>query len=218
LSIITIIGAVPDPKRIRAPNHPRAEFQSHFGKNRCRGGKPTRRKVRFTAKNERARPRRGGIRLAAFPVSNRRTPASEVSNMKKWIAVLTVAALILGGAAACERKEYNQELSRADADTAARTGAPTAPMNEPATGMRAPANPNTGAQAEASATANQKILTGKMDVQDEDARTFIIEGNAQTYVAPQQADLDSLDGEQVTVRLDPNGRVQSIQAMSDREG
>ena len=137
--------------------------------------------------------------------------------MKKWIAVLPVAALILGGATACERKEYNKEMSRADAKTAERTGAPAAPMNEPA--MRAPANPNAnaGVQAEASATAGQKTLTGKMDVQDEDARTFIIEGNAQTYVAPQQADLDALDGEQVTVRLDPNGRVQSIETMSDRE-
>jgi len=137
--------------------------------------------------------------------------------MKKWIAVVPVAALILGGAAACERKDSNKEYSRADTtQTEAETR--TAPMNAPATGMRANPTPNTGAQAEASASATgQKILTGKMDVQDEDARTFIIEGNAQTYVAPQQADLDSLDGEQVTVRLDPNGRVQSIEKESDRE-
>ena len=148
---------------------------------------------------------------------------------KKWIALVPVVALTLGGATACQKKdkeysradtgirttqaETDKQYSRVDqADT--RTGAPAAP----AAGMRANPTPNTGAQAEASASATgQKILTGKMDVQDEDARTFIIEGNAQTYVAPQQADLDSLDGAQVTVHLDPNGRVQSIKKESDHE-
>ena len=133
---------------------------------------------------------------------------------KKWIAIVPVVALILGGATACQKKD--KEYSRAD--TGIRTTQAETDRQYSRPDQQANPTPNTGAQAEASAPATgQKILTGKMDVQDEDARTFIIEGNAQTYVAPQQADLDSLDGEQVTVHLDPNGRVQSIEKQSDRE-
>ena len=140
--------------------------------------------------------------------------------MKNWMMALPIAALILGGAAACEREDVTtQEYSRND------IGAAETPR--PVTGERqtAPA-PGTDMQNDAAANANmgaaaageRKILTGKMDVQNEDARTFILEGNAQTYVAPQQADLGQLDGEQVTVMTDANGRVTIIERTADREG
>ena len=122
--------------------------------------------------------------------------------MNRWKAILPAAALILGGAA-CERKDYNaKEYSRNDSG-----------IEESAKGMRDDAS-----AANNPAANDRHTMTGKLDVQDDDARTFILEGNSQTYVAPQQADLDELDGEQVTVMIDPNGRVVAIQKAADREG
>ena len=144
--------------------------------------------------------------------------------MKKWISIVPAAALILG-AAACERSDYvaqeqrtANEDARVAADAAAKPDARPAPAVNPAPGMpNAPANQPAG-MPQAAPPSDHQTLTGTMDVQDEDARTFILEGNAQTYTAPQQADLGELDGEQVTVILDANGRVITIEPESDREG
>jgi hypothetical protein len=132
--------------------------------------------------------------------------------MKQWMAILPVAALILGGAAACERADYTADTRMGANDTPAAQERMAAQdrMRDDA----AAANP---AAQPATPGADRQSFTGKLDVQDEDARTFILEGNAQTYVAPQQADLAALDGEQVNVMLDTNGRVISI-TMADREG
>ena len=142
--------------------------------------------------------------------------------MKKWISIVPAAALILG-AAACERSDYvaqrtADEDARVAADDTARPDVNRAPAVNPAPAMpNRPANPPAG-MPQAMPPSDHQTLTGTMDVQDEDARTFILEGNTQTYTAPQQADLGELDGEQVTVILDANGRVITIEPESDREG
>jgi hypothetical protein len=140
--------------------------------------------------------------------------------MKNRMMALAVTGLILG-AAACEREDVTtREYSRNDTGAAETPRAATdyerqtAPA--PGTAMR---NDAAAAAKPGAATAGERtVMTGKLDVQNEDARTFILEGNAQTYVAPQQADLDALDGEQVTVMMDANGRVTAIEITADREG
>jgi hypothetical protein len=62
-----------------------------------------------------------------------------------------------------------------------------------------------------------RVITGTLDVQDESTRTFQLEGETGTFIAPSAANLDELDGEEVTVRVDTTGRVQSIERTDETD-
>ena len=146
--------------------------------------------------------------------------------MKTTKIVLPIAALALAltGAAACT-PDY-------DADT--RTGeievSPDARMAQRDARPGAQPGAQPGIDAEIDRRAGEpalgerpmdpmaeQTLEGKLVVENETARTFTIEGETGRFVAPTTANLDTLDGAEVTVHIDDNGRVTSIERQSDRE-
>jgi len=146
--------------------------------------------------------------------------------MKTTKIVLPIAALALAltGAAACT-PDY-------DADT--RTGeievSPDARMAQRDARPGAQPGAQPGIDAEIDRRAGEpalgerpmdpmaeQTLEGKLVVENETARTFTIEGETGRFVAPTTANLDTLDGTEVTVHIDDNGRVTSIERQSDRE-
>jgi hypothetical protein len=59
-------------------------------------------------------------------------------------------------------------------------------------------------------------MTGLLTVKDPALRTFTIQGQTQVYVAPEDVQIQTFEGEDVVVTFDENGRVTSIEL--DREG
>ena len=139
--------------------------------------------------------------------------------MKTTKIVLPIAALALAltGAAACT-PDYDADTRTGeievspDARMAQRDARPGA---QP--GIDAEIDRRAGEPALGERPMAEQTLEGKLVVENETARTFTIEGETGRFVAPTTANLDTLDGAEVTVHIDDNGRVTSIERQSDRE-
>lgn len=143
--------------------------------------------------------------------------------MKTTKIVLPIAALALAltGAAACT-PDYDADTRTGeievspDARMAQRDARPGAqPGAQP--GIDAEIDRRAGEPALGERPMAEQTLEGKLVVENETARTFTIEGETGRFVAPTTANLDTLDGAEVTVHIDDNGRVTSIERQSDRE-
>ena len=63
-------------------------------------------------------------------------------------------------------------------------------------------------------TVTKKTTTtgpsGTVVIENESSRTFKLQGEARTFVAPPDVDLHGLSGKEVTVTVDPNGNVTKV--------
>ena len=148
--------------------------------------------------------------------------------MKTIKIALPIAALALAltGAAACT-PDYDADTRTGEIEVSpdarmaqrdARPGAqPGAQPGAAQPGIDAEIDRRAGEPALGERPMAEQTLEGKLVVENETARTFTIEGETGRFVAPTTANLDTLDGAEVTVHIDDNGRVTSIERQSDRE-
>jgi hypothetical protein len=133
--------------------------------------------------------------------------------MSKVISMMGVCALVSAAQvsfatdpAAGTGAKAQAQVGTGGATAGAQVGTPTA-QPQPA-----PAAQGAGVNTQVNVKTQAGVpVSGALTVKDPTLRTFVIEGTEQVYVAPETVDIQKLQGQDVTVTFDENGRVIQIE-------